>query len=211
MNGIPWTKKEDKYIRNHYPNGDTKKIAEKLNKTYYAVLNRAHYLGVKKTKKFKQKQGLRIKEKGEIYRFKKGQTPPNKGKKQTEYMSAESIEKTKSTRFKKGQTPHNALKDWQEVQRKDSSGIPYIMIKVPGQRVLKYKHRWLWEKENGNIPKKHIICFKDGNTLNCVIENLECISMGENIRRNSYNRVKEWNKEQAKRAIQNQIRKNKEL
>ena len=35
--------------------------------------------------------------------FPKGHVPRNKGKKQTDFMSAEAIERTKATRFQKGQ------------------------------------------------------------------------------------------------------------
>ena len=40
-------------------------------------------------------------------------------------------------------------------------------------------------KANGKIPKGMIVVFKDGNTMNCVIENLELISFSENMRINS--------------------------
>lgn len=46
-------------------------------------------------------------------------------------------------------------------------------------------HRYLWEQENGAIPKGYNIFFKDGNRRNCMIENLECISNAELARRNT--------------------------
>lgn len=35
--------------------------------------------------------------------------------------------------------------------------------------------RVTWEKEKGKIPPGHVIIYRDGNTLNCDIENLACI------------------------------------
>jgi len=50
-------------------------------------------------------------------------------------------------------------------------------------------HHYVWEKHRGPIPPKHVITFKDGNRANCTIENLECISMADNARRNAM-----WNR-----------------
>ncbi|WP_421977860.1 HNH endonuclease signature motif containing protein [Roseivirga seohaensis] len=43
-----------------------------------------------------------------------------------------------------------------------------------------YKHlnRYLWERENGPIEPGFQITYKDGNPLNCVIENLEKLPVG---------------------------------
>ncbi len=46
-------------------------------------------------------------------------------------------------------------------------------------------HRYLWQQTHGAIPQGHCIWFKDGDTMNCSIENLECISRKENRYRNS--------------------------
>lgn len=40
-------------------------------------------------------------------------------------------------------------------------------------------HRYVWEKEFGNIPEKHIIHHLDNNTLNNKINNLVCIERGK--------------------------------
>ena len=46
--------------------------------------------------------------------FKKGNVAHNKGKKQIEYMSQESIERTKKTRFKKGNKQKNVFSEEEE-------------------------------------------------------------------------------------------------
>ena len=106
--------------------------------------------------------------------FKKGQIPFNKGKKQTEFMSKESIEKSKATRFKKGQLPHNTKYDGNISIRK-SHGIPYKYIRIElGKWELLHRH--VWEKEKGPIPEGCNVQFKDGDSLNCHIDNLFLIN-----------------------------------
>jgi hypothetical protein len=124
------------------------------------------------------------------FRRKPGDIPANKGKKQTEYMSAEAIEKTKATRFRKGNFPHSAIgfKDGDISIRfdklKDGSLRPYKWIRIcMGE--WKMLHVVNWEKEHGPVPDGMIIIFKDYDSLNCDPENLECISMAENMKRNS--------------------------
>lgn len=121
-----------------------------------------------------------------IGQFTKGQTPINKGKKQTDYMTADAISRTAKTRFKKGQTPHNCYNEVGKVTvRKDSgiaAGYKYICI-LPGKWEL--YHRYLWQQTNGAIPQGYCLWFIDGNTMNCDINNLECISRKENRYRNA--------------------------
>ncbi len=212
MNGQEWTPKEDRRIIELYPNCNTKELAKELGRSYKTVLNRAYFLGVKKSKAFLQKQGEKLKASGKAHRFKKGHTPMTKGKKQTEYMTPEAIARTAKTRFKKGHKSHNALRDWQETERKDSKGRPYIFIKVPGIRKAVLKHHWLWEKHTGKkVPKGYNVVFKDGNTLNVTIENLECISNAGLMSRNTLHNYPKEIKEiiQLKGAVQRQINKTK--
>ena len=43
----------------------------------------------------------------------------------------------------------------------------------------KMKAHYLWEKENGKIPKGYCLCYKDGNKLNCELENLYLLTPSE--------------------------------
>ena len=110
--------------------------------------------------------------------IKKGNVPVNKGKRQSEYMTAEAIERTKATRFKKGQIPATAAPVGFERLTKDG----YILIKVPEHRKLVLKHRYVWEKTHGKIPKGCNIQFKDKNPLNCTIDNLYMISRSNQLK-----------------------------
>lgn len=57
--------------------------------------------------------------------------------------------------------------------------IKFIKIAV-GKKAVLY-HRYIWEQANGTIPSGFAICFKDGNTLNCQIDNLVMKSQSELI------------------------------
>jgi len=96
-----------------------------------------------------------------------GQPHPN-------YVNA----KANSGSFKKGNVPHNTNKLYTETVYSDG------IIWVKTENGMRRKHRMIWEANFGKIPPGHIVIFKDKNPLNCRIENLECISRAENIRRN---------------------------
>lgn len=110
--------------------------------------------------------------------FVKGCTSFNKGKKQSEYMSADAIERTKATRFKKGNTPINHKPVGTE--RIDRDG--YIMVKVAEPNKWKLKHRMVWEEAHGEVPKGYIVIFKDQNKMNCELNNLMLITRAVHVR-----------------------------
>ena len=105
-------------------------------------------------------------------RFEKGSIPQNKGKK----MSREQYEKRQATMFQKGRIPHNHKEIGYE--RVDDEG--YILIKVAEPNIFKHKHRLVWEKHHGPIPKDSLIIFLDGNKENVEIENLHMITKSLN-------------------------------
>jgi len=179
-----WTAEEDKYLRDFYPNVNSKKIAEDLNLNRYAVLNRAYILGIKKSAEFISAMGHTVsKHPASIAtRIKKGNVPPNKGKKLDEYLSDESIKKFKSHSFKKGDLPKNTKYDGYERINIDG----YIEVRVSKGKFVQ-KHRLIWEEHNGKIPAGTNIQFRDGNRQNCAIENLFAITRQEQIHENSIN------------------------
>lgn len=103
-------------------------------------------------------------------KFKKGQTSWNKGRK----MSTEQYEKCKRTMFQKGNSS-NARPVGDE--RIDIDGYTYIKVKQPNKWVL--KHRWLYEKAKGKIPKGYNLIFADGNKQNLNLDNLILVSNSE--------------------------------
>lgn len=174
---------EDDFIKQNYLTMPIKTIGHKLNRSGCGIAGRMRNLNLVVPKEIIQQRKLDS-------NFKAGHVPDNKGKKQTEYMTAEAIEKTKHTRFQKGHVPGNALPDGAESQRLDKrTSRTYTMIKVPAIKKLKYKQIHIWEIHHKmKLPAKHNITFKDGDTNNFNIENLECISHSELMLRNSIQR-----------------------
>jgi len=113
-------------------------------------------------------------------RFKKGTSPPNKGRKQEDWMSPEAIERTKGTRFQKGQMPNNHHEVGTVVLLSDG----YLVQKISEPNQWEYVHRMVWEEHNGPIPDGMCVVFLDGDPLNCSIENLDLITRAEHARLN---------------------------
>lgn len=124
-------------------------------------------------------------------RFRKGISPPNKGKKWTDFMTEEGMTNSRKTTFQKGQMPHNTTPIGTERFTKDG----YIEVRVAEPKVYDYgekqqrqyyrlKHRLIWEAANGPIPKGHNVIFLDTNPLNCSLDNLQLVSRAEWLRIN---------------------------
>lgn len=147
--------------------------------------------------------------------IKKGSTPPNKGKKQSEYLSTAQIERTKRTRFKEGSIPHNQQPIGHITQH--SSGCLKIKISMNNypKSNFEYLTHHTWKKHHENIPEGKIVAFKDPyidklNIENYTIENLTLLTRRENMLRNS---IQNFPKPirvitQLKGALKRQINKN---
>lgn len=98
-------------------------------------------------------------------RFEKGQYAWNKG------MKGLNLGGEKGW-FEKGQTPHN----YQALGSERVNSEGYTDIKVADPNVWKQKHRIIWEKANGPIPKGHVVIFGDGDRRNFELDNLILIS-----------------------------------
>lgn len=124
-------------------------------------------------------------------RFVSGQEPFNKGKKQCDYMSAESIEKTKATRFKKGIIPPNT----QPIGTETLDGDGYIYVKVDdkpngGKKVnWKAKHKLIYEQHFGEVPKGYYVIFADGDKRNFEPSNLVIVTPAELLYLNQHKMI----------------------
>ena len=109
--------------------------------------------------------------------FKKGHVPANKGIKGTHFSP--------KSEFKKGHTPANIKHDGAiSVRVHKRTGIPYKWIRIAKAKWIMY-NRYVWEQYSGEpVPDNHIVGFVNGDTLNCRIENLYCMSKADNARRN---------------------------
>lgn len=75
-------------------------------------------------------------------------------------------------KFKKGNIPDNHLPIGTELIREDG----YLYVKVDHPNVWKTKHRIIWEKVNGEVPKDYVLLFGDSNRMNFDINNIILIS-----------------------------------
>ena len=107
----------------------------------------------------------------------KGQIPWNKGK--SGYMGAN------RTSFKKGQPPANTTKHDGAISiRKDKSGRSYQFVRVALARWVPL-HRYVWEQINGPLPQGRILIFSNGDSMDCRLDNIVCITRAEHARRNA--------------------------
>lgn len=171
-------------IEKLYPHHSTRSIAERLGLSERTVYNWAYNLGLKKSPEYMKNTLSRLarnlQESGKAHRFKKGDAPANKGRK----MDASLYAKCSRTMFKAGHLPANTLHDGAETIRNDKNGHQYYWVRITLGKWMP-KHIKLWQDANGPIPKGYNVVFRDGNTLNCVLENLECISNAELMTRNT--------------------------
>lgn len=189
-----FTAKQVDTVTRLYASTDTQVIADSLGLSRVKVYNLAYRLGLNKSPDYmKALQGelgndlIKVSKKT---RFAKGHVPANKGKKITIFMSPEGLERSKKTRFQKGNKPKNYVPYGTKIFRKDSEGRYYWRIKLEGIG-WKHLHVHLWEEHYGAVEKGKIIVFKDKNSSNCVIENLEAITRVENMRRNTIHQYPE--------------------
>lgn len=161
---MPLTSDQKNELKQLYLNHKASEIAAMFGVNLCVICNNIHKLGIKKGTNSGQ--------------FKKGSEPSNKGQK----MRQSTYDKLKKTMFKKGNKPANMKHEGYESL--DSKG--YIKMHHNGRMQL--KHRVIWESVNGRMPANCVIIFKNGDNRDFRIENLECITRAENMKRNSIQR-----------------------
>ena len=184
---MKWKQEHIDFLKAHYHKVSPQVMATVLMKSKGTIYNKAFCLGLKSSHNGCFKPGVSHSPGTE---FKKGVAPANKGKKQIEFMSQEAIMRTAATRFKKGQASFNEKQDGAISIRIDKRGVKYQHIRISKSN-WQPLHRHVWEKHNGAIAKDKVVVFKDGNTLNCDISNLQLISKADNAIRNSIHRYPE--------------------
>jgi len=194
-----WTDAEVERLKARYADEPTAAIAAALGRSAGEVYRKAARLGLHKSEAFLRSPASGIFQKGQTrpegvpHQFPKGHVPANKGLRRPGWSSG----RMRETQFKKGARTGVAARNWKPIGTISADTEGFLRIKVReaeygkepsgygNTKVWPLLHRHLWEQHHGPIPPKHIVFFKDGNRSNCVIENLELISMAENARRNS--------------------------
>jgi hypothetical protein len=179
-----FTADEDLFIIQACQNLPLKQIAKLLGRSEGTARQRLHCLGytvpADKVAVFKR-----------MSQWKPKQKSWNAGKKMSEYCTAEFIKKFNRTTWRKGNIPHNTYAhDGVITIRKDKRGVPYKHIRI-SKGVWLPLHQHVWQQHNGAQPKGMCVAFKDRDTMNCNISNLELITRKENMLRNSVQRFPE--------------------
>jgi len=173
-----FTPQEDQFILDHYLSLPMKRISKLMDRADSTCGQRLHRLGYRVPKEVAQQFARES-------RYPSGAVPLNKGKKQSEYMTPEGIRRSKLTTFKKGNKPHNTKFDNAIVIRTDSkTQRPYKWKRISLSK-WKMLHVVMWEEVNGSIPEGHIIVFKNRDSMDVRIENLELITFAKNMVRNT--------------------------
>lgn len=147
MRDKKWTDEDRDILRRAYPMTSSGDIARKLGRSVTSVYNQAQIMGLRKSEEYLADIGKRIsKSPGAIaHQFKKGQTPPNKGKR----MSPETYSRVAPTMFRKGNVPANHRPVGSERVNMDG----YVEIKVAEPNKWKHKHRVYGSRSTAPFPK----------------------------------------------------------
>lgn len=116
---------------------------------------------------------------GRTGQYEKGAVPANKGKSYPEGVGSRHPN-ARATQFKKGQLPHNFHGPGHESI--DEHGYVWIVVDrrnpwTGASTWRVHKHRWLWEQQNGPVPKGHVLkCL--GEKSNCDPSNWQLVPRG---------------------------------
>jgi hypothetical protein len=171
------TAKEIKFLKENYLAMPVKRMATRLGRSHTFVQLRLKALGLVVPREIIEKWITES-------RIKKGDAPPNKGRKMAEYMSAAAIRASKKTRFKKHHLPHNTRYDGCVTIRTDNRGVKYKFIRCSKNNWIPLQ-RYIWEQKKGPIPKGGKIVFKDKNPMNLKISNLKLVTSKQLMKLNS--------------------------
>jgi hypothetical protein len=189
-----WTPAEDARLRKEYPNASSGMLANLFAATVSSVYQRAEKLGLRKSAEYmaspaacRLRRGDNV---GAAFRFSEGHVPANKGLQRPGYSIGRG--RMSETTFKKGERRGTAAQNWKPIGTIYPDTDGYLRQKVAegvggygNQKAWEFVHIRTWTDAYGPVPPGHAIVFKDGNRAHVQIENLECISRADLMRRNS--------------------------
>lgn len=186
----PWMPEDEDRLCALYPDTPMPDLTKIFSRPYWQIYNKAYALGIKRSEAYLASEHAcrlrRDNNPGTGTRFQKGQPSWNKG------VSYTAGGRSAETRFKPGALSGKAALLHQPIgaERITKDGIRQRKIcdDGPPQRRWKSVHMILWEESSGAVPPGHIVVFRDKNTANIEIDNLDLITRAENMRRNTIHR-----------------------
>lgn len=164
-----YTEEQKQFLFDYVPNHHYSEIIEEFNKRFPETL-----FTVNRCKTFIANNGLNT---GFNGRYEKGHVSHTKGKSWDEFMSPEAQKNSRKTCFKKGNVPknHKPIGTVQTRKCRGNGSVDYKFIKIAEPNKWSLYNRYLWEQAYGPIPKGYVICYRDGDPMNCTLENLRCV------------------------------------
>ncbi|MDR2186876.1 MAG: HNH endonuclease [Azonexus sp.] len=184
-----WSNAQIEALQECYPDYPAEIIAAALGRSLKSVYGKANALGLEKSAAFKASRlsGRLDGVIGKESRFQNGHTPWNKNMKGL--CHANSV----ATQFKPGHLGGRAAERLAAIGAERLSKEGYLVRKInndlPMHRRWRFVHLLLWEAAHGPLPPGHALCFKDGDKRNITLENLELITRGELMARNTIHRL----------------------
>lgn len=194
-----WSSEHIELLRTLYPDCSAAVVAAAIGCGISAVYNKAFSLGLKKSEAFYASDRAGRVQRGKqlpsmvATQFKTGLVPWNTGIKGVTGTHPNSVQ----TQFKPGRNPEEA-RNYQPIGSLRVTKDGYLEKKLNDRRDIPPSRRWValhrlvWEAANGPIPPGHIARFKSGQKTampdEITLDRIECISLAENLRRNSWQR-----------------------
>lgn len=128
------------------------------------------------------------------------------GIKKTKESLSKIYSRPNTGQFSKGTLPKNTLQDQAITERKDAKGNVYKWIRIS---LGKWQplHIYNWIAAGNTITPGHVLAFKNGNTCDPDVNNLELISRSENLKRNRRQYLSETEHRKSARSVIKEIEK----
>ncbi len=186
-----WSEREIARLEQLYPDAPMARMVRAFRRPVNQIYAKAAALGLHRSERYLRgmlaRVSRRLQESGKAHRFPQGHVPANKGLRRPGWAPG----RMRETQFKKGQFPANHDPEFYVLSALRVSSDGYLDMRVSfDQGMLGWRglHLVLWEDAHGPLPRGHCLRFKDGDSLNVELENLELISRVENMRRNTIHR-----------------------
>lgn len=195
MKLVRWTAEAVATLRARYAGTPTTQLVDVLGKDYQAIWRKARTLGLQKDAAVvaaeRAKVNRLLAEAGKAFRIKPGNVPQNKGRKMP---AGYAPGRMRETQFRPGVRSGKAAEHYLAVGAEREIG-GYLYRKVADVPNVAYTVNWklvhvlAWEAHHGKpVPPGHRLRFRDGDRRNVAVDNLELVTLADNMARNTIHR-----------------------